>query len=192
MKHERIALVTGANSGIGKITARELARKGMHVLMVCRDARKGEAARQEIIAASGNSRVDLLRCDLSDQDSIVKLASAMRSQYQHLDVLVNNAGLIVEKRLTTPHGLEYTFALNHLAPYLLLDWLRKGEDAKIITVSSEAHRFARLDFSDLQSERQYSALRAYANSKLSNICLPVNWLLPSSQRAFRPIVCTRG
>jgi NAD(P)-dependent dehydrogenase (short-subunit alcohol dehydrogenase family) len=173
MKHERIALVTGANSGIGKITARELARQGMRVLMVCRDARKGEAARQAIIAESGNRRVDLLLCDLSDQEAIVKLAAAIRSQYPHLDVLINNAGLIVEKRLTTPQGLEYTFALNHLAPFLLthllLDWLRKGEDARIITVSSEAHRFARLDFSDLQSEKQYSALRAYANSKLSNI-----------------------
>lgn len=101
MKHERIALVTGANSGIGKITARELARKGMRVLMVCRDARKGEAARQEIMTASGNRRVDLLLCDLSDQEAIVKLASAVRSQYPHLDVLINNAGLIVVRLCST-------------------------------------------------------------------------------------------
>jgi NAD(P)-dependent dehydrogenase (short-subunit alcohol dehydrogenase family) len=173
MEHERIALVTGANSGIGKITAKELAKKGMRVLMVCRDARKGEVARNEIITESGNHRVDLLLCDLSDQESIVQLAGAIRSKYQHLDVLINNAGLIMEKRLTTPQGLEYTFALNHLAPFLLthllLNQLRKGDDARVITVSSEAHRFARLDFSDLQSEKKYSSMRAYANSKLANI-----------------------
>jgi NAD(P)-dependent dehydrogenase (short-subunit alcohol dehydrogenase family) len=173
MEHERIVLVTGANSGIGKITAKELAKKGMRVLMVCRDARKGEAARQEIMAESGSQRVDLFLCDLSDQESIVKLAATVRSQYQHLDVLINNAGLIMEKRLTTPQGLEYTFALNHLAPFLLthllLDRLRKGDDPRVITVSSEAHRFARLDFNDLQSEKQYSPMRAYANAKLANI-----------------------
>jgi len=170
---DKICLITGANSGIGKVTAMELARKGMTILMVCRNAQKGEKARQEVISAAGHQRVDLLLCDLSDQKAVRKLADEVHQRYPRLDVLINNAGLIIEKRTTTAQGLEYTFALNHLAPFLLthllLDLLRKSDEARIITVSSEAHRIARLDFSDLQSERKYGSMRAYANSKLANI-----------------------
>jgi NAD(P)-dependent dehydrogenase (short-subunit alcohol dehydrogenase family) len=170
---DRICLITRANSGIGKVTAMELAGKGMTVLMVCRNAQKGAKARQEVISAAGHQRVDLLLCDLSDQQAIRKLSDEVHRRYPRLDVLINNAGLIIEKRTTTAQGLEYTFALNHLAPFLLthllLDLLRKSDEARIITVSSEAHRIARLDFSDLQSERKYGSMNAYANSKLANI-----------------------
>ncbi|MBC7922626.1 MAG: SDR family oxidoreductase [Ferruginibacter sp.] len=169
----QVCLITGANSGIGQVTARELARAGMTVLMVCRDVRKGEAARREIVAATGNGRVALLRCDLSDQEDIVQLAEDVRRQHDHLDVLLHNAGLIGEKRTLTAQGLETTLAVNHLAPFLLthllLPLLRRSREPRIVTVSSEAHRFARLDFNDLQSEKRYAPLVAYADSKLANI-----------------------
>ena len=170
---EQVCLITGANSGIGWVTARELAKAGMTVLMVCRDERKGEAARREIVAASGNERVSLLRCDLSDQEDIVQLASEVRRRHNHLDVLLHNAGLIGEKRTVTAQGLETTLAVNHLAPFLLthllLPCLRRSRAPRIVTVSSEAHRLARLDFNDLQSQKRYTPLIAYADSKLANI-----------------------
>lgn len=168
-----ICLITGANSGIGKVTARELARQGMHILMVSRNREKAEAARQEIISATGNQRVDLLLCDLGSLDDVTRLAMDIRRNYPRLDVLMNNAGLIVNQRETTKDGFEHTFGVNHLAPFLLtnllLDWLAKSPEPRVITVSSEAHKFARLDFSDLQATKKYSAWVAYGNSKLANI-----------------------
>jgi NAD(P)-dependent dehydrogenase (short-subunit alcohol dehydrogenase family) len=145
----------------------------MTVLLVCRDVHKGEAARQEILAIAGHPRVDLLISDLSDQESIVQLAQEVRWKYPRLDVLIHNAGLILPQRTTTAQGLETILAVNHLAPFLLthllLDWLRKSKEARIITVSSEAHRLARLDWDDWQAEKKYRSWIAYANAKLGNI-----------------------
>jgi NAD(P)-dependent dehydrogenase (short-subunit alcohol dehydrogenase family) len=169
----RLCLITGANSGIGLVTARELARQGMDLIMVCRNAAKGEQARQDVLAASRTKKVDLLLSDLADFASVRKLAAEVRDRYGHLDVLVNNAGLMIDQRTTTPQGIETTFATNHLGPFLLtnllLDLLRKGREPRIVHVSSEAHRFARFQPDDLVMPKKYSSMVVYGNSKLANI-----------------------
>jgi NAD(P)-dependent dehydrogenase (short-subunit alcohol dehydrogenase family) len=141
--------------------------------MVCRNAAKGEQARQDVLAASRTKKVDLLLGDLADFASVRKLAAEVRDRYGHLDVLVNNAGLMIDQRTTTPQGIETTFATNHLGPFLLtnllLDLLRKGREPRIVHVSSEAHRFARFQPDDLVMPKKYSSMVVYGNSKLANI-----------------------
>jgi NAD(P)-dependent dehydrogenase (short-subunit alcohol dehydrogenase family) len=169
----KICLITGANSGIGKITAIELVRQGMTILMVVRNKNKGEQAREEIIAATGNNNIELYTCNLSVQAEIAQVAAEIKARHSKIDILINNAGLIIPEYQTSADGIEMTFAVNHLAPFLLthllLDLLKKGDEPRIITVSSEAHRFSRLDFNDIASPKKYSAWLAYGNSKLANI-----------------------
>ncbi len=167
----KTCIVTGANVGIGRETARALVGQGARVVLVCRDRAKGEAARAEL--AAGGGEVDLLLCDLSSQAAVRELAARVERDYARLDVLVNNAGLIVPSRSTTVDGLETTFATNHLGYFLLttrlLDLLRASAPARVVNVASEAHRNMRLDFDDLQSERSYSTWVAYGRSKLANL-----------------------
>ena len=169
----KICLVTGANSGIGKFTAIGLAESGAKVVMVCRDAERGRAARKEIASATGNENIDLLIADLSLSHSIQQLAGTVLSRYDRLDVLVNNAGAYAATRTLTGEGLEKTFALNHLGYFLLtnllLDLIKSSAPARIVNVASEAHRRTRIDFDDLMGERSYKAFRAYGQSKLANI-----------------------
>lgn len=164
-------VVTGASGGIGRETARALAGRGARVVLVCRDRTKGEAARAEIAASGGEADLEL--CDLSSQASIRELAGRLQRDHARIDALVNNAGLILPGRSTTVDGFETTFATNHLGYFLLttllLDLLRASAPARIVNVSSEAHRGATLDFDDLQSERSYSSWTAYGRSKLANI-----------------------
>jgi NAD(P)-dependent dehydrogenase (short-subunit alcohol dehydrogenase family) len=168
----RVCLVTGANRGIGRATAIGLARLGARVGMVCRDRERGEAARDEIQGVAGGS-VELFCADLAERDSIVRLAREVRDRLPALHVLVNNAGILLGDRTVSPDGLEMTFTVNHLSYFLLthhlLDHLRAAAPARIVNVSSEAHRSARLDLDDLQAERKYDGIAAYANSKLANI-----------------------
>lgn len=169
----KICMVTGANSGIGKVTALELAKRGATVVMVCRNRSKGEAAQAEIKAQSGNASVDLMLADFASLASVRQLTEDFQQQYQQLHVLVNNAGLYLDKRYETRDGFEMTFGVNHLAHFLLtnllLDMLKASAPARIINVSSEAHQFGRLDFDDLQGRRRYDGMRAYGQSKLANI-----------------------
>ena len=168
----KICLVTGANSGIGKITARELAKQGMDIIMVCRNEAKGRQAREEIMPLA-KGKVDLLTGDLASQESVVQLARQVRDQYGRLDVLVNNAGLIVDNLAYTPEGYESTFGINHLGTFLLtnllLDLVKKGEEPRIITVSSAAHQWGKWDLNDVARPKKFSSLTAYGNSKLANI-----------------------
>ncbi len=173
-------IITGANSGIGKETARGLAKLGAHVIMVCRDHDKGEEARQDLIAeADGedggnpNPQIDLLIADLSSQSSIRNLATDIRSEYETIDVLINNAGLIMGNHTLTEDGIEWTFAVNHLAPFLLtnliIEPLLKAHSARIVTVSSGAHHMGKIDFDDLQARKGFRGFRVYSNSKLANV-----------------------
>jgi NAD(P)-dependent dehydrogenase (short-subunit alcohol dehydrogenase family) len=149
----KICLVTGANSGIGKATALGLAQMGAAVVMVCRDRARGEEAQREIKMKSGNEAVDLLQADLSSQQSIRQLADTFRQRYPHLHVLINNAGAGFTQRQESVDGVEMTFAVNYLAPFvltnLLLDVLKNSAPTRIINVDSDNHRFVRLDMQDL-------------------------------------------
>lgn len=169
----KVALVTGANSGIGKETALALARMGADLVIVCRDRERGRAALDEIKTKSANNSVELMICDLSSQAQIRKLVEEFKQKHKRLDVLVNNAGVILTRRRVTEDGLESTFAINHLAYFLLtnllLDLIIQSAPARIVNVSSTVHKSATIDFDDLQSERSYSAMRAYGQSKLANV-----------------------
>lgn len=167
----KVCLVTGSSTGIGKVTARELARMGATVVMLCRNRAKGEAAKAEIQAATGNEHVDLIIADLSIQSDVRRAAEEYKQKYSQLHVLINNAGGINSVRKVTPEGLETTFATNHLAPFLLtellLDTLKASAPARIINVSSLAHAYGKIDFDDLQGQKRYSGWRAYCQSKLA-------------------------
>lgn len=169
----RVCLVTGATGGIGLETCKALAQQGATLVMVGRDAARGEAALQQVRAVAPQAPVELLLADLSKQQDVRRLAQDFLKRHSRLHVLVNNAGVILEKRQLTEDGLEATFATNHLAYFLLTHLLRPtleaSGNARVVNVSSDAHRRARLDLEDLQSERSYSGWRAYANSKLANI-----------------------
>jgi NAD(P)-dependent dehydrogenase (short-subunit alcohol dehydrogenase family) len=169
----KICLVTGANAGIGKVAARRLAEMGATVVMVCRNREKGEAARKEIQAKSGNANVELMIADLSSQAEIRRLADEFKAKHNRLDVLLNNAGVYLPKRSLTVDGLETTFAVNHLAyfllTHLLLPVLKASAPARIVNVSSEAHKYGKVEFDNLQGEREYKGIPAYSNSKLENV-----------------------
>lgn len=171
--HDKIALVTGATSGIGKATAMGLARMGAHVVLVARDRAKGEATRAEIVAQTGNGAVDLLVADLASQASVRQLAADFKARYDRLHLLINNAGGVFHKRSLTVDHLEYTFAFNHLAYFLLtdllLDVLKASAPARIINVTSRFGDGATIDLDDLQLERQYTGIKAYSQSKLCNM-----------------------
>jgi len=173
----KICLITGGTSGIGKITALELARMGATVVVVGRNAQKTLQVVDEIRAMTGNQAVDSLLADLSSQQSIRQLADSFKSKYTQLHVLLNNAGAVFEKRKLSVDGYEMTFALNHLAYFLLTNLLLEpiiaSAPARIINVSSSAHVAGRINFDNLQSEHSYSALGAYSNSKLANILFTV-------------------
>ena len=170
---DKICLITGANAGIGQQTALELAQMGATVVIVARDPQRGEAARAAIATTTGNPRVELLQADFASPPSIHAMATSFAARYDRLDVLVNNAGVYLTGRETTADGLERTFAVNHLGYFMttLLLWpsLLAAPSARVINLSSDAHRQAKLNFDDLQNERKYAGFRAYAQSKLANV-----------------------
>jgi NAD(P)-dependent dehydrogenase (short-subunit alcohol dehydrogenase family) len=169
----RTVLVTGGSGGIGRATALGLARLGARVGIVGRGKARTPAAAVEIARDSGNPAVDAFAADMSRQSEVRRLADAVLAAYPRLDVLVNNVGGFWASRRVTADGLEQTFAVNHLAGFLLtdllLDRLKASAPARIVTVSSQAQGMGRLDFDDLQGERRYSGKRAYNQSKLANV-----------------------
>ncbi|MFB3133848.1 MAG: SDR family oxidoreductase [Rhodothermales bacterium] len=170
---EKIIMVTGANSGIGKEAALQLAERGARVVMVCRNRERGEPALAEIKAQSGNDTVELMTADFESQRQIRELADTYQRTHDRLDVLVNNAGLYLSKRHETEDGIEATWAVNHLAPFLLtnllLEVIKASAPARIVTVASDAHRAGTLDFDDLEMKEKYRWIAAYAQSKLANV-----------------------
>ena len=171
---DKIILVTGATSGIGEVTARELARQGAHVIILARNRSKAEHTQREIIAATGNERVDIVLADLSVLSQVRDVAAQIHAKYPRLDVLVNNAGLMFgAEREVSADGYEMTLATNHLGPFLLtsllFDLLQKSPAARIVNVASMAYRFSKPTLDDIQSERSYSAMWEYGNTKLWNI-----------------------
>jgi retinol dehydrogenase 14 len=169
----KTVLITGGTGGIGKATAIGLARLGARVGIVGRDATRAAAAAADIRSTSGNAAVDVFTADMSSQAEVRRLAADVLDAYPRLDVLVNNVGGFWAHRHVTADGLEHTFALNHLASFLLtnllLERLKASEPARVVTVSSGAQSTGRIDFDDLQGARSYSGQRAYNQSKLANV-----------------------
>lgn len=167
----RVCVVTGANSGIGKATAQGLAAAGARVLMVCRDSARGTAAREEIIAATGNHQVELWLGDLASLTDVRRLAGDLLAVHPTINVLINNAGVMLEKRQQSADGFELQFAVNHLAPFLLTRLLEPalaaGAPSRVVNVSSRVHSMGNIDFDDLQSTRKYRMFAAYGQSKLA-------------------------
>jgi NAD(P)-dependent dehydrogenase (short-subunit alcohol dehydrogenase family) len=170
---DKTVLVTGATDGIGKETARRLAERGARVFIAGRNAEKGAAAVRDIATNTGTDQAEFLQADLSVQADVRGLAKAVKQRTNRLDVLVNNAGVIMFRREETRDGIEMTFGLNHLNYFLLthelLDLLKASAPARIVSVASIAHRRAMLDFEDLQLSRGFGAWKAYSRSKLANI-----------------------
>ena len=169
----KTALVTGANQGIGKVSALELARMGAAVTMVCRSEDKGRAAREEIVAQVKGAVVELIVGDVSSLASQREIAQRFLAGHDRLDILLNNAGVLATSRRESADGFEHTFATNHLGYFYLTHLLRptleKTPGARVVSVSSEAHRRGKIDFDDLQGRKRWSAIGAYAASKLANV-----------------------
>jgi NAD(P)-dependent dehydrogenase (short-subunit alcohol dehydrogenase family) len=170
---DKISLVTGANSGIGKETALGLARLGATVVLACRNREKGEAALNDIRQKSGSSALELMTVDLADLSSVRKMAAGYLDTHAKIDVLINNAGLILTKRSVTVDGFETTFQVNYLSHFLLthllLDSLKRSAPSRVINVSSSAHTSGHMHFDDLQCAKGYNAFKSYGQSKLAEV-----------------------
>ena len=171
--HGRTCVITGATSGIGRATAVALAEMGATLVLVCRDRQRGEDTLAAIAAQTGRRDASLVLGDLAVQRDVRRIAAELLAGDRPLHVLINNAGVVNLQRTVTADGIETSFAVNHLAPFLLtnllLDRLHRSAPARVVTVSSEAHRFGRLDFDDLGNERHYRFMRVYGQTKLANI-----------------------
>jgi NAD(P)-dependent dehydrogenase (short-subunit alcohol dehydrogenase family) len=169
----RTAVVTGATSGIGFHMARELSRRGAHVVLAARDLERAAVAAARVNVAVPKARLTLQQLDLADLSSVRAAAKELRADCERIDLLVNNAGVMWNDRTTTADGHELQFATNHLGHFALtgrlLDILRDTPGSRVVTVSSYLHRFGRIDFRDLDAERGYSRYRAYSQSKLANL-----------------------
>ena len=170
---ERVAIVTGATAGIGLYTALGLARQGVQVIMVGRDPARTERARRLVAERSGSDRIETALADFASLAAVRELAEALLAEHERIDVLVNNAGLISPRFQLSGDGYELTFAVNHLAPFLLTNLLllrlRDSAPARIVTVASQAHRGARLNISETTRPRDWTPLSAYGRSKLCNV-----------------------
>ena len=169
----KVCIITGATSGIGKATALGLAKMGANVAIIGHDKEQGENAQNEIKSKTGNPNVDLLLDDLSSQAEIRKLAEAIQARYTTVHVLINNAGIAPIKRSVTVDGIERVFAVNYLAPFLLtnllLERLKASAPARVVNVAGDFHRKATIQFDDLMSEKDYNGIRANNQAKLALI-----------------------
>ena len=169
----KVCVITGGTDGIGKAAAHGLAVQGARLLVHGRDPDKGARAVEELKARSGNPAIEFLQADFSSLDDVRRLAATVLERTPRVDVLVNNAGSIFVKRALSKDGYEMTFAVNHLAPFLLthllLDALKSAGQSRIVTTASGAHRRAKIPFDDLQITRKYTPMGAYGTSKLANI-----------------------
>ena len=169
----KTVVITGSSEGIGKQTALELARLGARIILNGRHADKLKDVRDEIINATGNDGIEYVAADLSSMTEVTKFAEEILTLCPRLDVLINNAGVLIGDRTLTKDGYETTFAINHLSHFmltnLLIDRLRASAPTRIITVSSQLHRSGTIDFDNLHGERHYNGRSAYCNSKLANV-----------------------
>lgn len=166
----KTAIVTGANSGMGKATAATLSDMGIRVIMLCRDSLRGKEALKELKRVPGRE-LELMICDLADFDSVRRFSKEFHEKYNSLEILVNNAGFISLKREVTKDGFERQFGVNHLGHFLLTLLLidLMGSGSRIVNVSSGAHKVGNIHFDDINLEQNYNVIKAYAQSKLANV-----------------------
>jgi NAD(P)-dependent dehydrogenase (short-subunit alcohol dehydrogenase family) len=194
LNSKKTIIITGTTSGIGAQTAIELAKREYTVYMLVRNVVKGEQAKRNILVQARNSDIHIIQCDLADLASVQKAAEQIKTELDSIDVLINNAGGMFNKRGLTKDGFEKTFAINHLGHFLLtqslMPLLQKGK-ARIINVSSEAHKAAKPNMADLQSATSYSSIKVYGNVNCLTFTLPRP--LPKNMpiQALLPIACTR-
>ena len=166
-------LITGANSGIGRAAAKDLASQGAEIIMVTRKSETGIEAKEEIEEASNSKKIHQYTCDLASQKQIRLLSEQLHQDFNKIDILLNNAGIIKKKQELTEDKIEHTFAVNHLSHFLLtqlnIDLLREAETARIINVSSMAHEWGKINYKDINLEEKFSPLKAYSQSKLANV-----------------------
>lgn len=167
----KIAIATGSNTGIGYETALGLAQTGMKVIMACRNLDKAEQAKQQILTQVPEAELEVMALDLSQLSSVRVFADTYRQRFSRLDLLINNAGIMVPPYQKTEDGFESQMGVNYLGHFLLtallLDLMPDTAEARVVSLSSNAHKFGRIDFDDLQSEQNYSRMGAYAQSKLA-------------------------
>lgn len=194
----KVVLITGANSGLGLETARALLAKGATVIMACRSRRRGEVVRQSLLNANESAGVDLLELDLADLESVQRVAVKLHQNYGRLDLLINNAGVMAPPRLLSKQGFELQFAVNHLGhmalTQLVLPMMETQPSARVVSVSSGAHYFGRINWNDLQGERAYNRWGAYAQSKLANVmfALELNTRLSKRNSSVSSLVAHPG
>ncbi|MBK9328327.1 MAG: SDR family oxidoreductase [Sphingobacteriales bacterium] len=169
----KVVVITGGNSGIGRVTATEIAKMGAKVVLVCRNEKKARAVQDDINALTGLNNCDLYICDFSSHASIRNFGLEFHKKYDKVDVLINNAGAIIGERQVNEDGYEMMFATNHLGYFLvthyLLDLLRKSEQGRIVNVASLAHRFTNMRWDDMQAEKSFNSMIQYGFTKLCNI-----------------------
>jgi NAD(P)-dependent dehydrogenase (short-subunit alcohol dehydrogenase family) len=169
----KTVLITGANSGIGKATAMELAAKGFRIVFIARNLQKAQEVKNEIVSSSGNDSVDFIIGDLLSLKEVRKCAELFREKYQKLDVLINNAGVCLPERKVTEDGFEHMFQINHLSHFLLthllMDLIKKSSEPRIINVSSAGYKMGKFDSENLQSEKKFGSFTTYCDTKLQNI-----------------------
>lgn len=170
---DKIVVITGANSGIGYETAKALAAKGAHVVMACRNADRAKTALDALKRDVPKAKVQLLTLDLASFDSIKAFSQSFQEQYEKLDVLINNAGLVPVSKQKTAEGFEMQFGVNHLGHFLLtqllMPQLEAAGNARVVNVASLMHRFGSIDFDSFRGEKKYQPLKAYGQSKLANV-----------------------
>lgn len=170
---KRVAIITGSNSGIGFETAKALALQGNHVIMACRNIVSAQHKADQIKSLDSRATITVLKCDLSDLDSIKEFAEIFKLKFTSLDLLINNAGVMGLPLTRSKQGFEQTFATNHLGHFaltgLLLERLQSTKGSRIVTLSSLAHRWGKIDFDNLSAEKSYSRDKVYAQSKLANL-----------------------
>jgi NAD(P)-dependent dehydrogenase (short-subunit alcohol dehydrogenase family) len=169
----KLAIVTGANSGIGYETARALAQKGATVILACRNLKKGSTAVSKIRQETPSVNLDLIQLDLADLNSVSQFVQEFKERYKHLDLLINNAGVMDPPFAKTKDGFELQFGTNHLGHFALtgqlLDLIINTPNARVVNVSSLEHKRGKIDFNNLNAEKRYNGLKAYAQSKLANL-----------------------
>jgi retinol dehydrogenase 12 len=169
----KTVLITGATSGIGYETAREIARRGADIVFTARNTSRGEQVRQQLISETGNPRIACMECHLDDLKSVRDFTSQFNQKHDRLHVLINNAGTWETKRSESNDGIELTFAVNHLAPFLLtkmlLEKIKSSSPARIINLASMAHKYGTMDFNDIEYKKSWGSMKSYSRSKLCNV-----------------------